>query len=86
MKMYNPNMGRDMDTVHVAVNVHVYTNVYPEILPLSNGHLLMKLFENLLLLHLGHHICLGCTWYVAAVGNLWGSAMVLCWKAMDCQL
>ena len=46
----------------------------------------MKLFENPLLRHhLGHHIWLGCTWNVTAVENVWHSAMVLCWKVMDCQ-
>ena len=33
MKIYNPNMGRGMDTVHVVLNVHVYINGYPEFLP-----------------------------------------------------
>ena len=87
MKMYNPNMGRGMDTVHAVLNVHVCTNVNLEFLPQSNGHLLMTLLGSPLLLHhLGHHIWLGCTWNVAAVENLWGPAMVLCRKVMDCQL
>ena len=33
MRMYNPNMGMGMDTVHAVLNVHVYTNVYLEFLP-----------------------------------------------------
>ena len=78
MIIYNPYMGMGMGTVHAVVNVHVYTNVYLEFLLWSNGHLLMKLFENPLLHpHLGHHVWLGCTWNVAAVENSWGSALVL---------
>ena len=46
----------------------------------------MKLFTNPLVLHLGHAIWVGSTWRMGAVENLLGSAMVLCWKAIDCQL
>ena len=68
------------DTVHAVQNAHVYIKVSLEFLTESNGHLPMKLFENPLLLlhHPGHHIWLGCTWNMAAVQNLWDSAMVLC--------
>ena len=46
MKMYNSNMGMDMGTVHMVLNVHVYTKIGLE---LSSGHYLIKLFENPLL-------------------------------------
>ena len=89
MKMCNPNMGMGMDTPHAVVNVHVCINVYPEFLPYSNGHLPRKLFENPLLHphhQLGHHIWVGYTLKVAPVEKQLGSAMVLYWKVMDCQL
>ena len=33
MKMYNPNMGMGMGTVHAVLNVHVYTKVSLEFFP-----------------------------------------------------
>ena len=78
MKMYNQNMGMGMDIVHVVL----------EFLLNSNVHHPVKQFKNpLLLLHyLGHHIWVGYTWKVAAVGKQLVSAMVLYWKVMGCHL
>ena len=61
MKMYNPYMGMGMGIVQAVLNVHVCINLYPEFRPLSTGHLPIKLFENPLLLHLGHPIWVGGT-------------------------
>ena len=78
MKMCNPNMSIGMDIVHAVMSVHVYINVYQEFFPYCNGHLPRRLFENPLpLLHLDHHIWVGYTLKVAAVGKQQGSAMVL---------
>ena len=46
MKMCNPNMGMGMDIFHEVLSVHVSTNVYPEFLPYSNVHHLVRPFEN----------------------------------------
>ena len=68
-----------MDIVHAVLSAHVCINVYLGFLPYSISVLLP-------LHHLGHYMWLGYIWKVVAVGNPWGSATVLCWEVMDCQL